>query len=73
MDVDPVVAWRLEDQLRINLDSDDSGSEDSDHLPLEWEAVRKFYLKSVINMLYCSFDYLLLSSLHLFLFFLYYI
>jgi len=42
VDVEPVVARALEDQLRVNLDtsSDDSGSEeDSDHLPLEWEAV----------------------------------
>lgn len=43
VEVEPVVARSLEDQLRVNLDtsSDDSGSEeDSDHLPLEWEAVR---------------------------------
>ncbi|XP_054259071.1 beclin 1-associated autophagy-related key regulator [Macrosteles quadrilineatus] len=40
--VEPLVSRALEDQLRVNLDtsSDDSGSEeDSDHLPLEWEAV----------------------------------
>ncbi|KAG8327765.1 autophagy protein 14, variant 2 [Homalodisca vitripennis] len=42
VEVEPLVAQSLEDQLRVNLDtsSDDSGSEDdSDHLPLEWEAV----------------------------------
>lgn len=42
VEVEPVIAQALENQLRSTLDmpSDESGSEeDSDHLPNEWEAV----------------------------------
>lgn len=42
VEVDPVMAHSLEDQLRKQIEdnSDDSSSEeDSDHLPCEWEAV----------------------------------
>lgn len=41
MEVDPVLAKSLEDQLAHDLDlGEDSGSDDeSDTLPYEWEAV----------------------------------
>jgi hypothetical protein len=45
--VDPVLAKSLEDQLARDLDlGEDSGSDDeSDTLPLEWEAVSKLLIR----------------------------
>lgn len=47
LEVDPVLAKSLEDQLARDLDlGEDSGSDDeSDTLPLEWEAVSKLLIR----------------------------
>jgi hypothetical protein len=61
MEVDPVLAKSLDDQLAHDLDLvEDSGSDDeSDTFPREWEAVSKF----VVTFRPYHEEFILLTSL----------